>query len=148
SAGAAFIPEHMIAGGEEGPTPRAQMTTLAPGLGLTNRFIIDQHFRERDRLGRLLAALAYNPFALGMGLDEDTAAFIAPDDTLQVNGSGGITIVDPSKLTYSSMSQARKGEPVSLLGIKMHILVNGGCFDITTRQAFPEQIEIAVGDEQ
>ena len=147
SAGAAFIPEHMIAGGEEGPTPRAEMATLAPGLGLTNRFIIDQHFRERDRLGRLLAALAYNPFAIGMGLDEDTAAFIAPDDTLQVTGSGGITIVDPSKLTYSSMSQARKGEPVSLLGIKMHILVNGGCFDITTRQAFPEQIEIAVGDE-
>ncbi|MCG8432935.1 MAG: cyanophycinase [Gammaproteobacteria bacterium] len=138
SAGAAFVPEHMIAGGEEGPTPKAEMTTLAPGLGLTNRFIIDQHFRERDRLGRLLAALAYNPFAVGMGLDEDTAAFIAPDETLKVVGSGGITIVDPSKLTYSSMSSAHKGDPVSLIGIRMHILVNGGTYDIETREAYPK----------
>ena len=72
SAGAAFMPEHMIAGGDEGSTPSPTMVTMAPGLGLTNNFIIDQHFRERDRLGRLLTALAYNPFAVGIGLDEDT----------------------------------------------------------------------------
>jgi len=137
SAGAAFVPEHMLAGGDTGATPRGEMATLAPGLGLTNRFIIDQHFRERDRLGRLLSALAYNPFAIGIGLDEDTAAFIAPDDTLQVVGSGGITIVDPSDLEYSSMDAAAKGEPVSLIGIRMHILVRGGCFDLATRRATP-----------
>ena len=74
SAGAAFMPEHMIAGGREGSTPSPDMVTMAPGLGLTNAFIIDQHFRERDRLGRLLTALAYNPFAVGLGLDEDTSA--------------------------------------------------------------------------
>ena len=78
SAGAAFMPEHMIAGGIEGSTPSPDMVTMAPGLGLTNKFIIDQHFRERDRFGRLLTALAYNPFAVGLGLDEDTAAFIRP----------------------------------------------------------------------
>ncbi len=77
SAGAAFISEHMIAFGSEGSTPVAGSVRLAPGLGLTNRFVIDQHFRQRDRLGRLLTALAYNPFAVGIGLDEDTAAFIA-----------------------------------------------------------------------
>ena len=60
SAGAAFQPEHMIAGGREGSTPTPDMVTMAPGLGLTNKFIVDQHFRERDRLGRLLTALAYN----------------------------------------------------------------------------------------
>ena len=65
-----------------------------PGLGLTNRIIIDQHFRQRDRLGRLLTALAYNPFAIGIGLDEDTAAFIGPDETLEVVGGGALTIVD------------------------------------------------------
>ena len=70
----------MIAFGDEGSTPViAGSVRLAPGLGLTNRFIIDQHFRQRDRLGRLLTALAYNPFAVGIGLDEDTAAFIGPD---------------------------------------------------------------------
>ena len=76
SAGAAVLSEHMIAFGEEGGSPRAGSVGLSPGLGLTNRFIIDQHFRQRDRLGRLTTALAFNPFAVGIGLDEDTAAFI------------------------------------------------------------------------
>jgi cyanophycinase len=136
SAGAAFMPEHMIAGGYEGSTPRPDMTTMAPGLGLTNHFIIDQHFRQRDRIGRLLTALAYNPFAIGIGLDEDTAAFIRPGDDLEVVGSGGITIIDPTNLTHSSMDKARRGEPVSLLGLQLHILVSGGRFEIETRQAF------------
>lgn len=135
SAGAAFMPEHMIAGGSEGSTPSPDMVTMAPGLGLTNAFIIDQHFRERDRLGRLLTALAYNPFAFGIGLDEDTAAFIRPGDELEVVGSGGITVIDPTHLTYSSMDRARKGEPVCLIDVTLHILVAGGRFDIVTREA-------------
>jgi cyanophycinase len=79
SAGASILSEHMIAFGDDGAAEIAGSVRLAPGLGLTNRFIIDQHFRQRDRLGRLLTALAYNPFAIGIGLDEDTAAFIGPD---------------------------------------------------------------------
>ena len=105
---------------------------------MTNNFIIDQHFRQRDRLGRLLTALAYNPFAIGIGLDEDTAAFIRPGDDLEVVGSGGITIIDPTHLTHSSMDRARRGEPVSLLGIKLHILVAGGRFEIASREAYAE----------
>jgi cyanophycinase len=135
SAGAAFMPEHMIAGGAEGSTPSPDMVTMAPGLGLTNAFIIDQHFRERDRLGRLLTALAYNPFAVGIGLDEDTAAFIQPGDELEVVGSGGITVIDPTHLSYSSMDRARRGEPVSLIDVTLHILVSGGRFDIASRKA-------------
>jgi cyanophycinase len=81
----------MIAFGDEGSSVIAGSVRLAPGLGLTNRFVIDQHFRERDRLGRLITALAYNPFAIGIGLDEDTAVFIGPDETLEVEGSGGVT---------------------------------------------------------
>lgn len=137
SAGAAFVPEHMIAGGNEGSTPAPDMVTLAPGLGLTNRLIIDQHFRERERLGRLLTALAFNPFAIGIGLDEDTAAFIGPDDVMEVAGSGGITVVDPGDLEFSSMDSANRHEPVSLIGIKLHILVAGGSYDITKRKARP-----------
>ncbi len=111
---------------------------MAPGLGLTNKFIVDQHFRERDRLGRLLTALAYNPFAVGLGLDEDTAAFIAPTDDLEVVGSGGITVIDPSDLSYSSMHKARRGQPVSLIGVRLHILVSGGRFETASRTASPE----------
>jgi cyanophycinase len=135
SAGAAFLSEHMIAFGDEGPTPRAGMVTLAPGLGLTNRVIVDQHFRQRDRLGRLLSALALNPFAVGIGLDEDTAAFIGSDDVLEVDGSGAVTIVDPSGLESSSMGSAKPGEPVSMVGVKIHVLARGASFDLKTRQA-------------
>jgi cyanophycinase len=135
SAGAAFISEHMIAFGDEGSTPIAGAVRLAPGLGLTNRFIIDQHFRQRDRLGRLLTALAYNPFAVGIGLDEDTAAFISPENTVNVEGSGGITVVDAAEVQFSSMDSISEGRPVCLLGVKLHILTQGATFNLHTRQA-------------
>lgn len=135
SAGASILSEHMIAFGKEGSSPRAGSVRLAPGLGLTNRFIIDQHFRQRDRLGRLVAALAYNPFAIGIGLDEDTAAFIGPDNTLEVEGSGAITVVDASKLQFSSIADVASNKPVCLLGLTVHILTAGATFNLHTRQA-------------
>ena len=137
SAGAAFICEHMIATGRSGATPKRGMAYLSPGLGLTNSVIIDQHFRERDRMGRLLTALAYNPFATGMGVDEDTAAFIGPDDVVEVFGSGGLTVIDASDLQFSSMAEARQGKPVSLIGLKLHILLAGARYDLTTHTARP-----------
>ncbi|MEO8809333.1 MAG: cyanophycinase [Rhodanobacter sp.] len=135
SAGASILSEHMIAFGTEGSSPTAGSVRLAPGLGLTNRFVIDQHFRQRDRLGRLLAALAYNPFAIGIGLDEDTAAFIRPDDTLEVEGSGSVTVVDAGELQFSSMDRADEDEPICLLGLKIHILIAGATFNLHTRLA-------------
>jgi cyanophycinase len=135
SAGASILSEHMIAFGDEGSSVISGSVRLAPGLGLTNRFIIDQHFRQRDRLGRLLTALAYNPFAVGIGLDEDTAAFIGPDETVEVEGSGGITVVDASEVSYSSMDVVNEGQPVCMLGLKMHILVAGATFNLHTRLA-------------
>ncbi len=135
SAGAAFLSEHMIAFGREGASPRARIVTLAPGIGLTNRIIIDQHFRQRDRLGRLLTALAFNPFAIGIGLDENTAGFIGPDETLEVVGDGALTIVDPSELEFSSMARVRKNDPVCLIGLRLHILDHGSTFNLHTRIA-------------
>jgi cyanophycinase len=135
SAGAAFLCEHMIAHGEEGASPRAGSVTMSPGLGLTNRVVIDQHFRQRDRLGRLLTALAYNPFAIGLGLDEDTAAFIAPDNSVEVVGSGAITVIDPSGIEFSSMDLAARNDPVCLLGVKLHILIEGATYNLSTREA-------------
>jgi len=135
SAGASILSEHMIAFGDEGSSVISGSVRLAPGLGLTNRFIIDQHFRQRDRLGRLLTALAYNPFAIGIGLDEDTAAFIGPDETVEVEGSGGITVVDASDLSYSSMDAVNEGQPVCMLGLKLHILVAGATYNLHTRLA-------------
>ena len=139
SAGAAFLSEHMIATGDEGATPHAGSVTLSPGLGLTNRVVIDQHFRQRDRLGRLLTALAYNPFAIGLGLDEDTAAFIGPDNTFEVAGTGAITVVDPADVEFSSMDQVEKDDPVCIIGVRLHILVRGATFDLQARKAYAPQ---------
>lgn len=136
SAGASYMSEHMIAFGDAGATPRTHMVALAPGLGLTRDFTIDQHFRERDRLGRLLTALAYNPFIIGLGLDEDTAAFIGPDRRMEIVGSGSCTIVDGSELEYSSVGK-KAGDPVCLLGAKLHILLRGSVFLIDERRAVP-----------
>jgi cyanophycinase len=135
SAGAAFSSEHMIAFGEEGPRPVAGKVTLAPGLGLTNRVIVDQHFRQRNRLGRLLTALAYNPFLTGIGLDEDTAAFINADRVIEVVGTGVLTVVDVSDLQYSSMAQADEGDTVELIGVKLHMLRDGARYELDTHTA-------------
>jgi cyanophycinase len=135
SAGASILSEHMIAFGDEGSSVIAGSVRLAPGLGLTNRFVIDQHFRERDRLGRLITALAYNPFAIGIGLDEDTAVFIGPDEVLEVEGTGGVTVVDASEVSFSSADSVSDGQPVAVLGLKVHVLVEGATFDLNTRTA-------------
>lgn len=135
SAGASFLSEHMIAFGDDNRTPHAGSVTLAPGLGLTNRVVIDQHFTQRARLGRLITALAFNPFLIGLGLDEDTAAFIGPDQTVEVEGSGTLTVVDAAKLKFSSMDRAGADDPVSMLGLTLHVLVRGATFNLHTREA-------------
>ena len=86
-------------------------------------------------MGRLMTALAYNPFAVGLGLDEDTAAFIGPDNVLEVEGSGGITVLDASDISFTSMDVVDEGQPVSMLGLVLHQLVAGNTFHLSTRQA-------------
>jgi cyanophycinase len=135
SAGAAIVSEHMIAGGRSGPSPRESGVELAPGLGLTNRVIIDQHFNQRQRMGRLLAALSFNPFACGLGIDENTAGFIGPDGKMEVVGNGTVTVVDPADLRHSSMSYVRRAAAVTVIGLKLHVLAAGAHFHTETRQA-------------
>ena len=137
SAGAAYLSEHMIAFGDEGSTPRAGMATMCAGLGLTNRVIIDQHFRQRDRLGRLLTAMSYNPFCVGIGVDEDTAAFIGPDETIDVMGTGALTVIDPGSVEYSSVAETEPGDLITMVGATIHILGAGSTFNLHTRVATP-----------
>jgi len=104
SAGAAFLSEHMIAHGDEGATPRAGMVTMCAGLGLTNRVIVDQHFRQRDRLGRLLTALAYNPFAVGLGVDLSHFYLAKTEmqnaaDAAALAGASALTLPNPDRIT-------------------------------------------------
>ncbi len=135
SAGAAYLCQHMIAYGDEGATPRAGSVQVVAGLGLTRRVIIDQHFRQRDRIGRLLTALAYNPYPIGLGLDEDTAAFIGPDNVVEVEGSGLLTVVDAHDVEADNIAEAEKGALVSLTNVRLHLLPKGGTYNLLTREA-------------
>ncbi len=137
SAGASIMSEHMVAGGQGNESPAEGTVTLAPGIGLTNAVIIDQHFTQRNRLGRLLTASSFNPFLLGLGIDEDTAAFIGPDDMLEVIGSGTVTIVDASEMTHSSMWDAKPGQALSLLGLRLDVLGEGCRYDLKARVGYP-----------
>jgi cyanophycinase len=125
SAGASFVSATMIAFGEEGKLPRAGMVTTCAGLGLTDRFIIDQHFRERDRLGRLVTAVAYNPLTIGLGVDENTAAFISPDECMHVVGQGAVTVVDPATLDASHLLETEMGMPLHVPGMAVHVVGPG-----------------------
>jgi cyanophycinase len=132
--GAAILAEHMLAGGAHGPTPRMGSVTLAPGLGLSNRLVIDQGGAGADRLGRLLAALALNPFALGIGIDPDTAVFVGPDNVADIVGHGGITVVDPSDVGHSNVAEVGSSGPISITNLRVHVLVHGSRYDLDFRR--------------
>jgi cyanophycinase len=136
SAGASILCEHMIAFGRRGAIPHQRMVHLAPGLGLTNRVIIDQHFRQRDRVGRLLTAVAYNPFLVGLGLDEDTAVIIDARQQLEVIGRHGVLVVDASALRHTNVHEAGGHSPLALLGVRLDVLVQGYRYDLERRTAF------------
>jgi cyanophycinase len=137
SAGASALSQHMIAYGRSGASPSQRMVQLSPGLGLTTRITIDQHFRQRDRLGRLMTAVAFNPSVIGMGLDEDTAVVISPDNTCEVIGSGSVTVVDGSQLEYTDIYSVKGHGPIATLGMKLHVLTSGYRYHLESRQPEP-----------
>ncbi|HEX6861783.1 MAG TPA: cyanophycinase, partial [Thermoanaerobaculia bacterium] len=136
SAGAAILSEHMISMGDSGATPRRRLVQMAKGLGLAPELVIDQHFRQRDRLGRLVTALSYNPGPLGIGVDEDTAAVIHKGE-LRVIGSGAVTVLDASQVRYTDCSEVRRGQALSMLGLKLDFLTSGCRYDLRKRVGLP-----------
>lgn len=145
SAGAAILSDHMISMGDSGATPRRRLVQMAKGLGLAPDLIIDQHFRQRDRLGRLATALSYNPGPLGIGVDEDTAAMIDAGGVLRVIGSGGVTVVDASAMRYTDSPEARRTQPLALLGLKLDLLTAGCRYDLRRRIGLPPAEEDVPG---
>lgn len=134
SAGAALLSEHMIALGESGATPRRRLVHMAKGLGLTQDLVIDQHFRRRDRLGRLLTALSYNPEPLGIGIDEDTAAIITGGTELSVLGAGAVLVVDASQMRFTDSHAVHRGQPIAMMGMKLDFLTTGCKYDLKKRE--------------
>src|SRR5262249_28369957 len=107
---------------------------MTPGLGLAKNMIIDQHFSERGRIRRLLGAVAQNPRMLGVGIDEDTAVVMGNDGKFYALGSGAVYVVDGHDLRYTNISEASFSRALSVFGVKLHVLSNGDCFDVNSRQ--------------
>lgn len=139
SAGASIQSSHMVAFGPGGSTPKQRMTQLAAGLGLLRDVVVDQHFGQRNRYGRLLMLVAQSPGLLGIGVDEDTAALVTtesgPDgdsEILEVVGRGVVTLFD-GRSVVSNAHEARRTAPLLASGVVLHVLPAGARFDLTTR---------------
>jgi cyanophycinase len=134
SAGAAAMPETMIIGGPGDESNRISALSMASGLGLLHDVIIDSHFAERGRLGRLLGAVVQNPRNLGVGIDERTAILVERDERFRVIGSGAVYIVDGAEISYSSLAEDKREGVVTIHDLKLHVLGDGDCYDLQTRK--------------
>ena len=137
SAGAAVMGHHMIAGGGSGEHPSRSLVDLSVGLGIIPEIIVDQHFHNRNRMARLMGAIAAHPDKLGIGIDEDTCALFEGDGLLQVLGRGTITIIDPRDLSYTNYPHIEGSAPLSLHDLRVHILCEGDRYNLSKRETIP-----------
>jgi cyanophycinase len=139
SAGASAMAEHMMAFGASGATPKHRMAQTSEGLGLVKNLVIDQHFEQRTRLGRLLAVVAQSPSLLGVGLDEDTAAIVFPDHSLEVIGRGAVTLIDGANIVTDAY-RATGHRPMMVSGAVIHSIPPGFRFDLRRRRVVLELV--------
>lgn len=133
SAGAAVMGHDMIAGGGSGESPNRALVDLGIGLGIVPEVIVDQHFQNRNRMARLISAIASYPHRIGIGIDEDTCAMVENDGTLQVLGKGTVTIVDPGEVTYTNYKDVGANDPLSLHNLRLHVLSYGDRYHLHKR---------------
>lgn len=135
SAGAAMMPDTMLVAGRGRESMRAgDRLAMAPGLGFLKGVIVDQHFAERGRMSRLLAALAHQPGALGIGIDEDTAVLVEHPSALRVLGAGAVYVLDASGISYSNLAEAGRGSALAMCDVRLHVLGTGLGFDLQRRE--------------
>jgi cyanophycinase len=137
SAGASALSSTMITDGLNNDQARKCTLKMAPGLGLLEQALIDQHFAQRGRLGRLLCGVAENPHVLGIGIDEDTAIRIEPDARFFVLGSSAVTVIDGVTIQESNVSELAPNEILAIQGVTLHVLPRGYGFDMKTRVVLP-----------
>lgn len=135
SAGTAVMSKVMITHGRSGSTPREGLARFSPGIGFTDKILFDQHFRQKDRLGRLAYAVSMQPGVLGIGIDENTCAIVENDKRISVIGKNAVTIVDGKNIQSTNAAEVEASHPVAVSGLTMHVLTEGCSFDMQKRQA-------------
>lgn len=138
SAGASIMSDTMIVKGEDDESPRKCTLKMAPGLGLVEGIMIDQHFAQRGRVGRLLTGIAQNPEVVGVGIDEDTALVVRDNGDAQVVGNGAVYILDGRNITYSNVSEQNSDEVLSMFNVNLHVLKEGDKFNLLSKLPFEE----------
>ncbi|HEY8559967.1 MAG TPA: cyanophycinase [Pyrinomonadaceae bacterium] len=146
SAGAAGMSTSMIVRGESTPHPQRNSVSLSPGLGFLKNIIIDQHFTERGRISRLITAVSYNPYNLGIGIDENTMIILDKEGTLEVFGAGTVTIVDGSQITYNEIAEVGEHQSFSVCGVNLNILGDGLLYDYFARTPIQPPNEFLLPD--
>ncbi|MGB5963098.1 MAG: cyanophycinase [Coleofasciculaceae cyanobacterium] len=139
SAGAAMMPDVMIVEGQSETNPRLEVVEMGPGMGFLPGVVIDQHFLQRGRMGRLLSAVTQEPVVLGLGIDENTAVAVS-NHQFEVIGEGAVTVVDVAELSHTNLGQILRDEDLAICGAKLHILPHGYRFDLKTRKPIFEQV--------
>jgi cyanophycinase len=137
SAGASVMSETMLISGEGDESHRVDTVLgMAPGLGLIRNTVIDQHFAQRGRLGRLLGAITQNPRTLGIGLDENTAIVVHDDERFDVVGAGAVYVLDGSHVSYSNLAEPEQEmeKTMSVFDVKLHVLSEGNRFNFKDRR--------------
>lgn len=142
SAGTAVMSKVMLAYGKGGATPRERIAQFSPGLGFTDKIVFDQHFRQRDRLGRLAYAISMHPGLLGVGVDENTCAIVEDDKHITVCGRNAITIVDGKEMVSTNVAEVEGSRPVAVSGLKIHVLTQGCSFDMKKREAMIPRLRL------
>lgn len=140
SAGAAAMPETMLIGGASDSSNRISALSMAPGLAFISDVVIDSHFAQRGRMGRLLGAVSQNPRNLGLGIDEDTA-IVVQNDSFRVIGSGAVYVVDGTQISYSSLSEHNPEGVVSIDGVTLHVLGASDRYDLPRRRPIRAELE-------
>lgn len=133
SAGAAVMGQNMIAGGGSGESPNRSLVDMTTGLGIIPEVIVDQHFHNRNRMARLMSAIAAYPDKLGIGIDEDTCAMFDDTQSFQVIGKGTVTVIDPAEMHYTNQPDVGTTDPLSIHNLRVHILSHGDRFDLRKR---------------
>jgi len=133
SAGAAAMGYHMISGGSSGESPHKELVNMSTGLSILPEIIVDQHFHNRNRMARLMTAIAAHPDKIGIGIDEDTVAIFEPNHTMRVIGRGTVTVVDPGEVSYSNQLWVSGSAPLTIHNLRVHILASGCKYHLLKR---------------
>ena len=146
SAGAAAMSTSMIVRGEPSSHPHKNAVRLSPGLGFLKNIIIDQHFSERGRISRLITAVSFNPYNLGIGIDENTAIILDGKGILEVYGQGSTTIVDGSQISFNEIAEVADNEAFSICGVQFHVLRDGLVYNYLDRHPIQPTNEFLLPD--